>query len=145
MRAGLRLGHGTARHRAGAARAHTVRKGIHGRQPRSCALVASAVPRRRVAALRAGLAQSARLARLLARTYFHPRRHAGRLGGAGRPGAPAARTLTAHDPEKLVLDPDRGWQPVFGKDHAQALTGLLNQFDALAAHALVDAVSYTHL
>ncbi len=25
----------------------------------------------------------------------------------------------AHDPEKHVLDPDRGWQPVFGKDHAQ--------------------------
>jgi hypothetical protein len=26
----------------------------------------------------------------------------------------------AHDPEKHVLDPDRGWEPVFGKDHAQA-------------------------
>jgi single-strand DNA-binding protein len=24
-----------------------------------------------------------------------------------------------HDPEKHVLDPDRGWEPVFGKDHAQ--------------------------
>ncbi|HKS64226.1 MAG TPA: hypothetical protein VJT13_21160, partial [Xanthobacteraceae bacterium] len=24
-----------------------------------------------------------------------------------------------HDPEKHVLDPDRGWIPVFGKDHAQ--------------------------
>jgi hypothetical protein len=23
-----------------------------------------------------------------------------------------------HDPEKHVLDPDRGWTPVFGKDHA---------------------------
>jgi hypothetical protein len=21
---------------------------------------------------------------------------------------------SAHDPEKLVLDPDRGWEPVFG-------------------------------
>ena len=26
----------------------------------------------------------------------------------------------AHDPEKHVLDPDRGCEPVFGKDHAQA-------------------------
>jgi ribonuclease P protein component len=26
----------------------------------------------------------------------------------------------AHDPEKHVLDPDRGWIPVFGKDHAQS-------------------------
>jgi cbb3-type cytochrome oxidase maturation protein len=25
----------------------------------------------------------------------------------------------AHDPEKPVLDPDRGWEPVFGQDHAQ--------------------------
>jgi hypothetical protein len=25
-----------------------------------------------------------------------------------------------HDLEKHVLDPDRGWAPVFGKDHAQA-------------------------
>jgi nitrite reductase (NADH) large subunit len=24
-----------------------------------------------------------------------------------------------HDPEKHVLDPDRGWEPVFGQDHAQ--------------------------
>ena len=24
-----------------------------------------------------------------------------------------------HDPEKHVLDPDRGWTPVFGQDHAQ--------------------------
>ena len=23
-----------------------------------------------------------------------------------------------HDPEKHVLDPDRGWAPVFGQDHA---------------------------
>jgi hypothetical protein len=29
--------------------------------------------------------------------------------------------LTAHDPEKHVLDPDRGWMPVFGKDHAQTM------------------------
>ena len=25
----------------------------------------------------------------------------------------------AHDPEKHVLDRDRGWRPVFGQDHAQ--------------------------
>ena len=64
MRAGLRLRHDAARHRAGAARPHAVRKGIHGRQPRSCAVAAPAVPRRRLAALCAGFAQSARLARL---------------------------------------------------------------------------------
>ena len=45
--------------------------------------------RRRVAALRAGFAQSARLARLLARTYIHAGRHAGRLGGARRAAAAA--------------------------------------------------------
>ena len=61
------------------------------REPRSCAVAAPAVPRRRLAALCAGFAQPARLARLRARTYIHPRRHAGRLGRAGRPGAPAAR------------------------------------------------------
>src|SRR5665811_683140 len=122
MRAGLRLRHGTGRPRAGAARAHAVRKGVHGRESRSCALVASAVPRRRVAALRAGFAQSARLARLLARTYLHPRRYAGRLGGAGRPGAPAARTLTAHDSEK--------WEPVFGKDHAPSNINMKRSFAA---------------
>src|SRR4029077_12279892 len=26
--------------------------------------------------------------------------------------------ISAHDPEKHALDPDRGWEPVFGKDHA---------------------------
>src|SRR5258706_302510 len=30
-----------------------------------------------------------------------------------------------HDPEKHVLDPDRGWAPVFGSDHAQ-LSGVGN-------------------
>jgi len=37
--------------------------------------------------------------------------------------APAAGPQPAialvHDPEKHVLDPDRGWEPVFGQDHAQ--------------------------
>ena len=56
------------------------------------ALVAApAVPRRRLATLRAGYAQSARLARLCPRTYFYARRDAGRLGGARRLGARAAR------------------------------------------------------
>jgi gluconokinase len=31
----------------------------------------------------------------------------------------AAIRSRAHDPEKRVLDPDRGWAPVFGQDHAQ--------------------------
>ena len=26
--------------------------------------------------------------------------------------------MIPHDPEKHVLDPDRGWEPVFGQDHA---------------------------
>jgi hypothetical protein len=30
----------------------------------------------------------------------------------------------AHDPEKHVLDPDRVWAPVFGKDHAQTKSKL---------------------
>ena len=30
-----------------------------------------------------------------------------------------ARAWLAHDPEKHVLDHDRGWVPVFGKDHAR--------------------------
>jgi hypothetical protein len=29
------------------------------------------------------------------------------------------RPFLAHDSEKHVLDPDRGWIPVFGQDHAQ--------------------------
>ena len=61
---------GAARHRAGAARPHVVRKGIHGRQPRSCALAAPSVPRRRLAAVCAGNAQPARLARLRPGTYI---------------------------------------------------------------------------
>ncbi len=42
-----------------------------------------AVPRRRLAALRPGQPQSVGLARLFARPDLRPRRHAGRLGGAG--------------------------------------------------------------
>src|SRR5512140_719649 len=93
MRAGLCFRYGAARRRTGAARAHAVREGHHGGQPRPCDVVASAVPRRRLAALCAGFAEPAGLARLLARTYIHARRHPGRLGGAGRSGARAARNL----------------------------------------------------
>ena len=36
------------------------------------------------------------------------------------PRDPRLLTLArVHDPEKHVLDPDRGWEPVFGQDHAQ--------------------------
>ena len=67
-----------------------VRQDHHGGEPRSCALVSPAVPRRRVAALRAGQSQHGGLARLLARARVRARRHAGRLGGAGGPAAGAA-------------------------------------------------------
>ena len=41
--------------------------------------------------------------------------------GVPREGAQAGghEPLNAHDPAKHVLDPDRGWQPVFGQDRAQ--------------------------
>src|ERR1044072_902532 len=44
----------------------------------------------------------------------------------GRPRAARSRTgrkRRAHDPEKHVLDPDRGWEPVFGQDHAPPIRG----------------------
>ena len=63
MRARLCVGLHAARHRAGAARPHAVREGFHGGKPRPCAVAAPAVPRRRLAALRAGHAEPARLAR----------------------------------------------------------------------------------
>ena len=59
-----------ARRGVGAARPHAVRAQVHGRQPRSRVMAAPAVPRRRLAALRAGHAQSAWLARLCPRTYI---------------------------------------------------------------------------
>src|SRR5450759_5466250 len=39
-------------------------------------------------------------------------------GGASACWA-TSKVRHAHDPEKHVLDPDRGWEPVFGQDHAQ--------------------------
>ena len=68
-----------------------VQRGHHGGEPRPCAVVPSAVPRRRVAALRAGQPEPRRLARLLARPDLRRRRHAGRLGGPGRPAAAATQ------------------------------------------------------
>src|SRR5689334_16328098 len=46
-----------------------------------------------MAALRAGFAQSARLARLRPRADLQARRHAGGVGRAGRPGAAAAQGM----------------------------------------------------
>ena len=54
LRAGLCLGHDAARHRAAAASAQRVRPRHHGREPRPCAVVSPAVPRRRMAALHPG-------------------------------------------------------------------------------------------
>src|SRR6187397_1550214 len=42
--------------------------------------------------------------------------------------------IAARDPEKHVLDPDRGWEPVFGQDHAQTKSKNLKTF-ALALGA----------
>src|SRR5262245_17103995 len=56
-------------------------------------MAAPPVSCRRLAALRAGFPEPARLARLRARTYIQTRRNAGRLGGPGRAGTPAARPL----------------------------------------------------
>src|SRR5262249_59859817 len=50
---------------------------------------------RRLAALRTGFPESARLAGLRARTSIHPGRGPGRLGGAGRAGTRAAANLIA--------------------------------------------------
>ena len=59
------------------------------RQPRPCRLAAPAVPRRRLAALRAGKPERAGLARADARAALHPRRRAGGDDGAGGSGAQA--------------------------------------------------------
>src|SRR6266487_1048165 len=88
MRAGLCVGPHPARHGADAVWPHLVRAGVHGREPRPCALVPSAVPRRRLAALRPGQPQSVGRARTGARVDLCSRRHA---GGLGRPGGNAAR------------------------------------------------------
>ena len=55
LRARLCIGSDTARFCSGAARAHAVRARLHGREPRSCAVAAPAVSRRRMDALFAGL------------------------------------------------------------------------------------------
>jgi hypothetical protein len=44
-----------------------------------------------------------------------------------------ANAHLAHDPEKHGLDPDRVWEPIFGKDHALAKcwVGVLNQSELI--------------
>ena len=73
----------------GALRPHAVRQAHDAGEPRSCDVVSPPVPRRRMAALRAGFAERARRPRLDPRPDLQARRHAGGVGGAGRLGAPA--------------------------------------------------------
>src|SRR5262249_24281449 len=61
-----------------------------GGEPRPCAVVPSAVPRRRVAPVRAGEPERLGRPRFRARTVFYARRHPGGVGRAGRPGAGTA-------------------------------------------------------
>jgi 23S rRNA (adenine2030-N6)-methyltransferase len=51
----------------------------------------------------------------------------------------------AHDPEKHVLDPDRGWEPVFGKDHAQGKNQVLNYRHAFHAGGFADVFKHAVL
>ena len=70
-------------------------KDFMAREPRPCALAAPAVPRRRMAAVFAGQRPTCTAARGFARgLIFTPRRHPGRLGGAGGPD-PRLRPLKA--------------------------------------------------
>ena len=73
----------------GALRPHAVRQAHDAGKPRSRDVVSPAVPRRRMAALRAGFAERARRPRPDPRPDLQARRHAGGVGGAGRLGAPA--------------------------------------------------------
>jgi hypothetical protein len=73
----------------GALRPHAVRQAHDAGEPRSRDVVSPPVPRRRMAALRAGFAERARRPRADPRPDLQARRHAGGLGGAGRLGAPA--------------------------------------------------------
>ena len=60
-----------ARCRAHSARPHRVREDDHGREPRPCAVVSPAVPRRRMAALRPGQPECIGRTRLLPRPHLH--------------------------------------------------------------------------
>src|SRR5262249_23189305 len=93
VRTGLCLRYDAARHRAGPAWAHAVRKGVYGSKPRSRAVASPAISRRRVVALRAGFPEFALLAWIRAGTYIQTRRHACCVSCAGRSGAPATRDL----------------------------------------------------
>src|SRR5262245_24633005 len=83
MRAGLCLRYAAARLRPDPAWAHRVREDPDGREPRPCPVVSPSVSGRRVAALRPRQPQPVGLARALPWSHLRPRRHAGRLGGAG--------------------------------------------------------------
>ncbi len=76
-----------ARCRHGALRPHLVRQTHDAREPRSRDVVSPALPCRRMAALRPGLAERARRTRPDPRLDLQTRRHAGGLGSAGRLGA----------------------------------------------------------
>ena len=67
-----------------------VREDHHGGEPRPRALVSPPVPRRRLAALRAGQSEPGGRARLFARPDLRARRHAGGVGGAGGRSAAAS-------------------------------------------------------
>src|SRR5215216_3003658 len=105
MRARLCVRPHTARYRAGAARAHAVREGVHGRKPRPCAVDSPPLSRRRLATLCAGHPEPFRLPRFFPRPNLRPRRHAGGVGRAGRAGALTADegVTPAHLPTVLCV------------------------------------------
>src|SRR5206468_2209837 len=83
----------TARCGDGALWPHAVRQAHDAGKPRPRDVVSPAVPRRRMAALRAGLAERTGRPRVDPRPDLQARRHAGGVGGPGRLGAPAQVTL----------------------------------------------------
>ena len=76
---------------------YRLQRGHHGGEPRPRAVVPSPLSCRRVAPVRAGQPELQRRSRLFSRLDLCPRRHAGGLGGAGRPAAatPPRAGLTA--------------------------------------------------
>ena len=77
----------------GALRPHAVRQAHDAGEPRPRDVVSPPVPRRRMAALRAGFAERAGRPRFDPRPDLQARRHAGGVGGAGRLGAPAQAVM----------------------------------------------------
>src|ERR1700730_11567425 len=94
VRARLRVRPHLARRSAGAARAFGVRPAHHRRQPRSRAVVPPPIPRRSMAALRAGQPESLGRAWLLARAHLHARGHPRRFGRPGGLAAGARQALS---------------------------------------------------